>query len=175
VEDGTSGPLVLDLLHPLDYPSSHLDIVNRSQQTFPKSETSLTNGAVPATGSDYFAMCFAEHIDKDVDLVILEIAINDQRYVVRLRTFQSPSNHLSYTTHHGYLDTCRCYRYEKFAEANEWLLRAILDLPKRPAILNLQTMALMFEQITTGGDLHTALMNFYGASVDPTPPDPKTW
>ena len=67
----------------------------------------------------------------------------------------------------------RCYRYDKFAEANEWLLRAILDLPKRPAILNLQTMGLAFDQITTGGDLHTGLMNYYGASVDPTPPERK--
>ena len=31
-------------------------------------------------------------------------------------------------------------------------------------------MALMFDQITTGGDLHTALMNYYGASVGPPPP-----
>lgn len=37
-------------------------------------------------------MCFGEHIDKDVDLVILEIAINDQRYVVRLRTVRTPNH-----------------------------------------------------------------------------------
>ena len=34
-------------------------------------------------------------------------------------------------------------------------------------------MALAFDQITTGGDLHTALMNYYGASVGPTPPEQK--
>lgn len=156
----------------MDYASSHFGTANQFQQTFPKSETTLINGAVPATGSDYFAMCFAEHIDKDVDLVILEIAINDQRSVLRSRTIQlillfyCPT-----TTHRGYSNVYPYYRYDKFAEANEWLLRALLDLPKRPAILNLQTMALMFDQITTGGDLHIGLMNYYGESVVPTPPE----
>ena len=72
-----------------------------------------------------------------------------------------------YTTNQGDADIHPHHRYDKFAEANEWLLRALLDLPKKPAVLNLQTMALMFDQITTGGDLHTALMNYYGSSVVP--------
>jgi len=46
---------------------------------FPQSETTLINGAVPATVSDYLSMCFGEHIEEDVDLVILELLINDQR------------------------------------------------------------------------------------------------
>jgi len=50
------------------------------KRLFPKSETTLINGAVPATGSDYYSMCFGEHIDEDVDLVIVELMINDQRY-----------------------------------------------------------------------------------------------
>ena len=116
-------------------------------------------------------MCFAEHIDKDVDLIILEIAINDQRSVLHSRTVQpTPLLSCPTTTHQGYSNVYPCYRYDKFAEANEWLLRALLDLPKRPAILNLQTMALMFDQITTGGDLHIGLMNYYGESVVPNPP-----
>lgn len=113
-------------------------------------------------------MCFAEHIDKDVDLVILEIAINDGRSVLPLHTisaYSTPSFLDQPTTHQDDSNIYLCYRFDKFAEANEWLLRALLDLPNRPAILNLQTMALMFDQITTGGDLHTALMNYYGASV----------
>jgi hypothetical protein len=60
------------------------------------------------------------------------------------------------------------HRYDIFAEANEWLLRALLDLPKKPAIVNLQTMALIFDQITYGGDLHTALMNYYGVAFTGT-------
>lgn len=53
------------------------------KKLFPNSETTLINGAVPATGSDYFSMCFGLHIDEDVDLVIVELFINDQRCVLR--------------------------------------------------------------------------------------------
>lgn len=67
-----------------------------------------------------------------------------------------------------YADVYPYYRYDIFAEANEWLLRALLELPKKPAILNLQTMALMFDKISTGGDLHNGLMNYYGAFVCPS-------
>ncbi|GJJ16093.1 hypothetical protein Clacol_010372 [Clathrus columnatus] len=90
---------------------------------FPNSQTELYNGAVPATGSDYLSVCFGEHLDEDVDLVLIELAINDQRL-------------------------------ESNANAYEWLLRGVLELPKRPAVINLQTMTLLFEQISMGGDLH---------------------
>jgi lysophospholipase L1-like esterase len=55
--------------------------LNAWKQLFPKSETTLVNGAVPATTSDYYSMCFGEHLDEDVDLIIVELLINDQRYV----------------------------------------------------------------------------------------------
>lgn len=42
---------------------------------------SLINGAQGATGSNYFSYCFGEQIPEDVDLVVLELAINDGRYV----------------------------------------------------------------------------------------------
>ncbi|GJJ16092.1 hypothetical protein Clacol_010371 [Clathrus columnatus] len=74
---------------------------------FPNSQTELYNGAVPATGSDYLSVCFGEHLDEDVDLVLIELAINDQRL-------------------------------ESNANAYEWLLRGVLELPKRPAVINLQ-------------------------------------
>jgi hypothetical protein len=34
---------------------------------------SFVNGAQGATGSDYFAYCFAEHVPEDVDLVLVEL------------------------------------------------------------------------------------------------------
>ncbi|KAF8480602.1 hypothetical protein JB92DRAFT_3040853 [Gautieria morchelliformis] len=101
---------------------------------FPKSKTTFINGAVPATGSDYFSMCFGEHIDEDVDLVIVELLINDQRL-------------------------------ESNALANEWLLRGLLGLPKNPAVINLYTIGLSFETITTGGDLHTPISAYYDVPV----------
>ncbi|KIJ25849.1 hypothetical protein M422DRAFT_38440 [Sphaerobolus stellatus SS14] len=101
---------------------------------FPRSETVLINGAVPATGSGYFSMCWGEHIEEDMDLIIIELAINDQRI-------------------------------EENAVAYEWLLRGLLDLPKKPAILNLQTIGLAFPQISTGGDLHTPISAYYDTPV----------
>lgn len=61
------------------------------KKLFPKSETTLVNGAVPATGSSYMSMCFGEHIDNDVDLVIIELAINDQRCDEHCRSIPFPT------------------------------------------------------------------------------------
>ncbi|GJJ12747.1 hypothetical protein Clacol_006992 [Clathrus columnatus] len=80
---------------------------------FPNSQTELYNGAVPATGSDYLSVCFGEHLDEDVDLVLIELAINDQRL-------------------------------ESNANAYEWLLRGVLELPKRPAVINLQVTSAQY-------------------------------
>jgi hypothetical protein len=36
-------------------------------------KNSFVNGAQGGVGSDYFSMCFGEHIPDDVDLVIIEL------------------------------------------------------------------------------------------------------
>ncbi|BEI93318.1 uncharacterized protein CcaverHIS019_0509460 [Cutaneotrichosporon cavernicola] len=38
----------------------------------------IINGAVPATGSGYFAFCFPLHIPEDSDLVVVELGVNDE-------------------------------------------------------------------------------------------------
>lgn len=43
-------------------------------------EVELINGSVGATVSEYMETCFLEHIPEDVDLVIIELAINDRRF-----------------------------------------------------------------------------------------------
>ncbi|KAL1406640.1 hypothetical protein Q8F55_008346 [Vanrija albida] len=48
----------------------------------------FVNGAQGGTGSDYFSMCFQEHIPTDVDLVIVELAINDQNFPIFQRPFE---------------------------------------------------------------------------------------
>ena len=88
-------------------------------QTFPLAQTKIQNGAVAATGSDYFSMCFLEHIDADVDLILTELAVNDQRCAVFSRA------------HVCFADV---YRHEGNAESFEWLMRALLELPSRPAV-----------------------------------------
>ncbi|KAJ3805717.1 hypothetical protein F5876DRAFT_69563 [Lentinula aff. lateritia] len=97
-------------------------------------EVELINGSVGATVSDYMETCFLEHITEDVDLVIIELAINDMRL-------------------------------EKLAMGYENLIRAVFALPNRPAIVNLQIMALMFPTITMGGDLHTAVAQYYDTPI----------
>lgn len=45
--------------------------------TFPDIEVELQNGAVPGRGTEYFMSCHAEHINRDADLVLIELGIND--------------------------------------------------------------------------------------------------
>ncbi|KAK6903777.1 hypothetical protein I203_107283 [Kwoniella mangroviensis CBS 8507] len=90
----------------------------------------FTVGALGGSGSDYFAMCFGHHIPEDVDLVLVDMAIND-----------------------GFS--------EKGAESYETLLRHLLALPNRPAVINLQVFALMFQTIATGGDIHQGISSYY--------------
>ncbi|KAJ3829210.1 hypothetical protein F5880DRAFT_548975 [Lentinula raphanica] len=97
-------------------------------------EVELINGSVGATVSDYMETCFLEHIPEDVDLVVIELAINDMRL-------------------------------EQLAVGYENLIRAIFALPNQPAIVNLQIMALMFARITMGGDLHTAVAQYYDTPI----------
>ncbi|KAJ3723604.1 hypothetical protein DFJ43DRAFT_648958 [Lentinula guzmanii] len=97
-------------------------------------EVELINGSVGATVSDYMETCLLEHIPEDVDLVVIELAINDMRL-------------------------------EQLAMGYENLIRAIFALPKQPAIINLQIMALMFSRITMGGDLHTAVAQYYDTPI----------
>ena len=52
-------------------------------------------------------------------------------------------------------------RVEAQAEAYEWLLRALLALPTKPAVIHVQTIGLIFQMLTTGGDLHTAIAQYY--------------
>jgi hypothetical protein len=131
------------------------------RDTFPNAEIQVINGVVPASETNYFMACFEEHIDRDSDLVVIEMAINDRRYVL---TFFIPVR-----IQDSYL-TRPCNRFEWLAKSYEYLLRALLQLPSQPAVVNLhvswlkssdrqrtepsQVMALSFATITMGGDLH---------------------
>ncbi|GMK57560.1 hypothetical protein CspeluHIS016_0403940 [Cutaneotrichosporon spelunceum] len=47
------------------------------RQAFPDAEIMVKNGAVAATGTDYFSACYKHHVPEDADLFILESAVND--------------------------------------------------------------------------------------------------
>ncbi|KAJ9121925.1 hypothetical protein QFC24_004507 [Naganishia onofrii] len=112
----------------------HKRIFDNLTAKYPHPDHKFTNGAVAATGSEYFATCFAEHIPEDVDLVMIELAINDIRNL---------NSQVEY----------------------EMLVRGVLDLPNKPAILNLHTLGLMFDPITQGGDLHLGIAHYYDLPV----------
>ncbi|QRW05670.1 capsule structure designer protein [Ceratobasidium sp. AG-Ba] len=115
------------VLHPEYWTDIFFDWWNT---TFPHENNVFINGAVPATTTEYYSVCALEHIDEEVDLVIIEMAINDPRNDV-------------------------------FAQSYEWLVRMLLELPNKPAVVNAQVIALSFDTISMGGDLHTGVAEYY--------------
>lgn len=100
--------------------------------TWPHPENALFNGAVPATGSSYFAFCYMHHIPQDVDLVILEYAVNDSRY-------WNPQG----------------------AKYAEFLFRALLNLPSRPALMWLAVHSPHWATYLTAQENHQPLVQYY--------------
>ncbi|ODN99353.1 hypothetical protein L198_03195 [Cryptococcus wingfieldii CBS 7118] len=95
---------------------------------------SFINGAQGGVGTDYFSLCYGEHLPEDMDLVFIELAINDE---VLLRNINS----------------------------YELLVRSLLDLPRHPAIMNLQVFALEFNTVTNGAEMHTGVAQSYDLPV----------
>ncbi|WWC65459.1 uncharacterized protein I303_108077 [Kwoniella dejecticola CBS 10117] len=95
-----------------------------------EGKNTFVNGAQGGMGSDYFSLCFNEHIPDEVDLVLIELGINDEALIRNMNTY-------------------------------ELLARGLFDMPNKPAILNLQVFALMFQYIGNGGDLHDGVAQFY--------------
>jgi hypothetical protein len=68
--------------------------------TWPGAPHVYVNGAVPATGSDYFSICLQRHLTPDIgagggnssgspDLVLLDFAVNDFEYPASLASFEA--------------------------------------------------------------------------------------
>src|SRR5689334_865046 len=95
-------------------------------------------------GTDYFSLCFQEHISEDVDLVIIEqgelvscavswrdandAAINDEVYVVQYCSMKLPLEPADQGP----------TRLLRNLNSYELLVRTLLELPRKPAILNLK-------------------------------------
>ncbi|WVQ77182.1 hypothetical protein IAR50_006865 [Cryptococcus sp. DSM 104548] len=47
------------------------------------------NGAAPATGSDYFSFCFPLHIPSNSDLVLVELAVNDEGILEHIENMEN--------------------------------------------------------------------------------------
>ncbi|KAH8090423.1 hypothetical protein HD553DRAFT_266702 [Filobasidium floriforme] len=93
------------------------------------------NGAVPATGSDYFSFCHALHIPTSIsNLIIIELSVNDE-----------------FLPEH--------------TENMENLLRGILESPNRPAVILVQAMALSGRSMAGGGDVHMPVGVYYDVPI----------
>ncbi|GMK54500.1 hypothetical protein CspeluHIS016_0110860 [Cutaneotrichosporon spelunceum] len=57
-------------------------------------ENSLVNGALGGRGTEYFAMCSELHLPEDIDLVVLEFAVNDQLQMESMETYEFLVRHL---------------------------------------------------------------------------------
>ncbi|KAK8850316.1 hypothetical protein IAR55_004233 [Kwoniella newhampshirensis] len=119
--------IVFDHLNTL-FPSPNGIVTGKSGKD--EGKNSFINGAQGGMGTDYFSLCFNEHIPEDVDLVLIELSINDEVLIRNMNTY-------------------------------ELLIRGLLDLPNKPAVMNLQVFALMFQYIANGGDLHNGVAQFY--------------
>lgn len=98
-------------------------------------EIKQVNGAAPATGSDYFSFCFPLHIPSDSDLVLVELAVNDEGI-------------------------------PEHVENMENLLRGLLDLPNKPAVMLIEAMAFSNGGMGGGGGrMHLPVAQYYDVPV----------
>ncbi|KGB74594.1 hypothetical protein I307_02196 [Cryptococcus deuterogattii 99/473] len=98
-------------------------------------EIKEVNGAAPATGSDYFSFCFPLHIPSNSDLVLVELAVNDEGI-------------------------------PEHVENMENLLRGLLDLPSKPAVMLVEAMAFSNGGMGGGGGrMHLPVAQYYDVPV----------
>ncbi|GFZ51499.1 hypothetical protein JCM24511_09266 [Saitozyma sp. JCM 24511] len=106
--------------------------------TFPHPDHEWTNGAVPATGTDYFAACYDQHVPRNADLFVVETAIND-KYVDELATEGVVTDAVDYT---------------------ESLVREILSASDDTAMIMLSTWAVPHPYIN-GAEKHNIVAEYY--------------
>ncbi|KAL7419490.1 hypothetical protein Q5752_006328 [Cryptotrichosporon argae] len=93
-------------------------------------KNAFINGAFAGTGSNYFSACYRERIPEDVDIVMVEFAINDEFQIESVASY-------------------------------ERLIRALLDLPSKPAVINLHSLSVASDLMARGGELQYGVASFY--------------
>ncbi|ORY32861.1 hypothetical protein BCR39DRAFT_522172 [Naematelia encephala] len=93
------------------------------------------NGAAPATGSDYFSFCFPLHIPTTSDLVLVELAINDEGIPEHIDNMEN-------------------------------LLRGLLDMENKPAVILVEGMAFSSGGMAGGGGrMHLPVAQYFDVPV----------
>lgn len=101
---------------------------------FYKHRLFVWNGAVGASGSDYFSYCFHLHIPREVDLVFVEQGINDAGE-------------------------------PEYYETMENLLRGLLSLETKPAVIVVDVLSLRAEMGGSGGRMHLPVAQYLDVPV----------
>ncbi len=108
----------------------HQHLLRDLQARFGPDSIDFVFGAKAATDSSYFEWCYPAHIGTDADLILVELAVNDD------------------------------FAPEHF-EAAETLLRSLLNLPGRPAVVLVDSFAILNARgqrmSLNGGDAHAHL------------------
>lgn len=152
------------------WPNRIASVLNEKVLSGTGVEADMYIGAVPAVGSDYFGKCWVNHLGlskspfssnsstssssthqsqseadeeedyqiTDISIFLLELSIND------LYTPSSDSSSIS------------------AAESFEILVRGILSLPQKPAVVVVQTIGLEAPTMAVGGDQHMGVATYYG-------------
>ncbi|WRT69354.1 uncharacterized protein IL334_006338 [Kwoniella shivajii] len=105
--------------------------------TFFGNDVDITevNGAAPATGSDYFSFCFSHHIPSESDLVLVELAVNDEGILEHIENMEN-------------------------------LLRGLLDLPNKPAVILVEALAFSNGGMGGGGGrMHLPVAQYFDVPV----------
>lgn len=134
------------------------NIFDRFNQIYPHPDNSFRNGAVGAVGSDFFGACWENRIHKDeVDLILIE---------VRSRSSISclPSPPLPLTCVSLQLGINDLYEYSSSLSFED-LLRGVLSLPQRPAVIVARSIGLESQMLAVGGDEHLPLAVYYDTPV----------
>ncbi|KAJ9106092.1 hypothetical protein QFC21_001232 [Naganishia friedmannii] len=126
----------------------HRQVYDWIQRKFPNKDHKFANGAIPASGSNYFATCFAEHIPEDADLVLIELG--STRILVM-----------------GMMLTGLCTSDSDITVQKEYeeLLRGLLALPNKPAVVSMELVGLVFNYLSTGADQHMGVSQYYDVPV----------
>ncbi|RUS16673.1 SGNH hydrolase-type esterase domain-containing protein [Jimgerdemannia flammicorona] len=106
---------------------------------FPHADNTFVQGSVPATDSAYFAYCFHKRIPRDVDIVLIEFALNDGSPFPSERNAGDPLT----------------------SKMMESLVRNILRLPSKPAIIFISFFSYNVNEYFDGQESHLPVANYY--------------
>ncbi|RUS18728.1 hypothetical protein BC937DRAFT_88412 [Endogone sp. FLAS-F59071] len=117
----------------------HQRIFNWWNTQYPDDRNEIVQGAVPATDSAYYAYCYENHIPTDVDIIFIEFALNDGS------TFPSERNNGDPLA----------------SKMMESLVRNLLRLPSKPAIVFISFFSFNVNEYFDGQESHLPVANYY--------------